>query len=100
MKPKSIRRKKCPTRFNNYWDMEIPTEFYDEEFIEFESYLESTRQIQESSSENPHSQSEFSLREYEKLRKYVKQENKKLFRRIKRNKGKPDGNSRKVREFL
>ena len=88
VRTKSMRKKKVPTKFNTYWDMHIPTEFYDEEFIEFENYLQTTGQINESSTEKPHSQSEYSLKEYAKFRKYVMMENRRLFRKLKMQKKK------------
>ena len=98
VKPKSLRKTTIPVRYRNYWDMQISTEFYEEEFIEFEDFLEQTMKMKESSDENPHGKSEFSLREYEKFQKFVKGQNKKIFRRNR--KLKERGQSKNIPECM
>ena len=81
---KSIRHKWSPSRHYIFWDMNIPTEYYKEDFIDFENYLQETGQNVESSSSNPHANSDYHLEKYASYEKWRKRENLKLIRKQKR----------------
>ena len=57
----SGRKTRQPAKFAIYWDMNIPTQFYEEEYIEFEKYLEFTKLTDIAPTDNPHGKSEFCL---------------------------------------
>ena len=67
-----------PRKYSIYWDMNIPTEFYEEEFIEFEKYMEFTGNIRMSTAENPHATSTYHLAMFRNYEKFLKKENKKI----------------------
>ena len=69
-------------KFDDYWDMNIPTEFYEEEFIDFENYMHFTGNLMESTRASPHANSEYHLEMYKKYQKFVQKENKKIFCKI------------------
>ena len=70
-----------PQKFADYWDMNIPTEFYEEEFLEFEDYMHLMGNIKETSKESPHANSEYHLEMFKKYEKFVQKENKKLMKK-------------------
>ena len=61
--------------------MDIPTQFYEEEFIELENYMQFTGNVRVATAENPHANSNYYLQMYEKYEKSVQKENKKIFRK-------------------
>ena len=61
--------------------MNIPTEFYEEEFIEFENYMDFTGNKMIATPENPHANSNYYLQMYKKYEKFVQVENKKIFKK-------------------
>ena len=67
--------------------MNIPTEFYEEEFLDFENYMHFTGNMIECTKESPHANSEYHLEMYKKYQKFVQKENKKLFRKMLNRKG-------------
>ena len=67
---KSCRRNKYPSRYDIYWDMNIPTQYYEEDYLEFEKYLEFTGLKKESTPENPHATSEFCLERFALFEKF------------------------------
>ena len=71
-----------PVRFEDFWDMNIPTEYYEEEFIEFEKYLNCTGSIRVATKESPHANSEYQLKRYKKYEKWMKKQNKKKTTKI------------------
>ena len=71
-KMKSVRKCWEPAKNSIYWDMNIPTQFYEQEYLEFEKYLEFTHVQNLNSPEEPHGNSEYYLEQfamYEKFRK-------------------------------
>ena len=67
-----------PPKNSIYWDMNIPTQFYEEEYLEFKRYLEFTQVKKLSTDENPHANSEYYLQQFEMYEKFCKAEDKKL----------------------
>ena len=53
-RPKSRRIRRLPARFRQYWDMRIPTEYYQQEFIHFENLMEVLGDTKQSTAENLH----------------------------------------------
>ena len=73
----SQRRRFYPKRFNLYWDMNIPTEYYEEKFIEFENYLTFTMQRRPEAFQSLNVNDDFYLdqfRKFEKISEEGKQE--------------------------
>ena len=54
-------------KFADYWDMNIPTEYYEDEFLDFEDYMNFTGNIRPSTKEAPHANSDYCLEKYKKL---------------------------------
>ena len=54
--------------------MTIPTEYYEEEFIDFENYLNVTGDIKKGSKENIHANCEYQLEKYKTYEKFLKNE--------------------------
>ena len=101
-KQPSQRKNNFPPRFNNYWDMNIPTEYYEEEFLEFENYLEFTLKKKAWNIEEPNANADFYLEQFAKYEKYRDKENKKLIRKIKlmkqkREVNKPEGSGKQIK---
>ena len=63
--------------------MNIPTEYYEEDFLEFENYINLTTNLRPSSKQNPHEKSDYYLEKYKQYEKFMKKENQKLFKRKK-----------------
>ena len=84
VKQKSSRKVIYPRRFDLFWDMEIPTQFYEDDFIEFENYLQMKGDVAPQCNEDPFAASKYVLKEYEKFEKFWHAENKKIWRQKKR----------------
>ena len=82
-----MRQKKEPKRNSIYWDMNIPTQFYEEEYLEFERYLDFTQVKTISSADNPHGKSEYYLQQFEMYEKFHKAEEKKQKKKLAKNPG-------------
>ena len=67
-----------------YWDMNIPTEYYEEEFIEFENYMEFTLKNKPCTIEEPYTNGDFYLKEFQNYENYRDMESKKIRKEIKR----------------
>ena len=65
--------------------MNIPTQYYEEDFLQFEEYLEKIGDTKIATPDNIHANSEYTLRRYAHYEKYRRREDKKL-RRQQRNK--------------
>ena len=65
-----MRKIKAPKKHEIFWDMRIPTQFYEEDFIEFEKYMEMTGLQKLSTPQEPHASSEFCLRNFELFEKF------------------------------
>ena len=61
--------------------MDILTEYYEEDFLDFEVYLQETGQNIESSATQPHANSDYHLAKYHSYEKWRKKEDLKLFRK-------------------
>ena len=68
--------------------MNIPAEFYEEEFIEFEDFMDKNGYAPISTSESPHAKSTYYLEKYKDYEKALKKENKKILK--KKEKKKPN----------
>ena len=68
-------------KFADYWDMNIPTEYYEDEFLDFEDYMNFTGNIRPSTKEAPHANSKYCLEKYKNYEKFMRQENKKLLKK-------------------
>ena len=75
-KQKSQREMSAPAKFEEYWDMNIPTEYYEEEFLEFEKYMQFTGNQKHSSKENPHANSDYYLEKFKSYEKFMKKDRK------------------------
>ena len=76
MKPE--RKIAAPRKFDDYWDMNIPTQFYEEDFIEFERYMTFIGNTKIATKENPHANSEYYLEKYKSYEKFMKRDNKNI----------------------
>ena len=76
--------------------MNIPTEFYEEEYLEFEDYMKLTGNIRRSTKESPYENSEYTLQMFSKYEKFVQKENKKLIKKQRKEKTKCKKDDSKV----
>ena len=90
-KSKPERKVAEPVKFEDYWDMNIPTEFYEEEFLEFEKYMHFTGNIKKSTKENPYANYEYYLERFKNYEKFMKKENTMQIRRQDKKKKKDIG---------
>ena len=74
VKEASARKRREPGKYSIYWDMNIPTQFYKEEYLEFEKYLEFTKISNIPFPDNPHGKSEFCLQQFEMFEKFRRSE--------------------------
>ena len=65
---------KPPSKYNIYWDADIPMEYYEENFLEFEEYMEVTGQRKEATADDPHANSTYVLQKFKKFEKFQKKE--------------------------
>ena len=79
VKQKSGRKKKYPRKYNIFWDMNIPTEYYEEEFIEFEKYLEFTNVKKEANCQDPQANADYYLQQFQIFEKFRKAEQLKAY---------------------
>ena len=70
----SMRKKQRPSKFKLFWDMNIPTQYYEEEFLDFERNLEIKPFEQVHNSNNPHAIGDYILEKYEKQQNRLKTE--------------------------
>ena len=77
-RPKSKRLCRPPPRFNVYWDMNIPTEYYQSEFIEFEEFMQVLGNTKQSSREKPHAGADHMLLMFRCYEEFQRSENKKI----------------------
>ena len=61
--------------------MSIPTQFYEQDFIDFEDYMKITGDKKESTKEEPHANSEYVLKRFEEFENWRKRETKKMKQR-------------------
>ena len=73
--------------------MNIPTQFYEQDFLDFEKYLQLT-QVHKIASDNPHANSEFCLQQFAMYEKFRKAEEVKYRRRMFRASAKCKGNAK------
>ena len=89
-KKNQMRKMSPPVKFADYWDMNIPTQFYEEEFLAFENYMHFTGNTRSPTTKNPHANSEYHLEMFKKYEKFVQKENKKIFKEKMKAKNKAD----------
>ena len=72
MRAPSGRVKRVPRKFSSYWDMNIPTEYYEEDFLEFEKKFESKNKGNPNEFSKVPGESYGILQEFQKLEKKLK----------------------------
>ena len=86
---RSQRIKWTPTRFKIYWGMNIPTEFYEDDFLEFERNMFLAGDKKEATVAKPHANSEYTLAMFKLFENRMRKKNKKIYgERLKYTKGK------------
>ena len=78
MRAKSIRVRSVPTKFQAYWDMSIPTEYYELDFIEFEEFMKVIGNMKKSTVDNPHAAGDYMLLMFRCYEDFRKSENKQM----------------------
>ena len=76
VRAKSSQIRTSPARFKSYWDMSIPTEYYESEFIEFEEFMEVVGLKKESSATKPHATGDHMLEMFHFYKMVKKNESK------------------------
>ena len=84
-----------PKKFNIYWDMNIPTEYYEDEFLEFENYLDFTLKRRPDCFQSKELNGDFYLAEFRKFENYQNKESSKLRKKLRKQKEKA-----KAKNFL
>ena len=83
-KPSTHLRRK-PSRYAVYWDMNIPTEYYEQEFLDFENDNKFTELYKPARFDHLHGESEFRLHLFKKFEQFQQNEDKMLRRQLKMN---------------
>ena len=73
----SKRKSFPPAKYSIYWDSNIPMEYYEQDFLEFEEYALATGKTIRSSNDNPHANGNFMLANFAKYEKFWKRESRK-----------------------
>ena len=68
-KARSQRVKRQPAKFSDYWDMNIPTEYYEEDFLEFEKEV-NVSEKKRLSIMKPEKRSEYMIAKYNASQKF------------------------------
>ena len=78
------RKISVPAKYKIYWDLEMPMEYYEESFLDFEDYLNVTGQMKKASADDPHANSKYVLESFRKYEKFQKHEDRKEWRKYQR----------------
>ena len=78
------RVRRVPPKFRSYWDMTIPTEYYQDEFLQFERFLKFAMKRRPRSFEDVDVSADFYLDEFKRYEKDQKKENKKIYREMRK----------------
>ena len=74
------RARRTSSKYNIYWDAEIPMEYYEQGFLEFEEYLDVTGGNIKSTPENPHAKSQYAMKRFRGYERFLKKQSKKEWR--------------------